>query len=111
MGQNDRDRRHHGQYRRILSRRRRGAIVRTIATEDDKVSNRTPSTYFANPYRVGTQQPTQSSFEQVVQSLRLTPEQYASSDELRAWVSRNKSFKYVPPDLLATFGFKAGAEV
>jgi hypothetical protein len=110
MGQNDRDRRHHGQYRRILSRRERGAIVRTITTED-KVSNRTPSTYFANPYRGGTQQTTQSSFEQVVQSLRLTPEQYASSDELRAWVSRNKSFKYVPPDLLAIFGFKAGAEV
>ena len=57
------------------------------------------------------QQQTASSFEQVVQSLRLTPDQYAASLELKAWVSRNKSFKYVPPDLLATFGFKAGAEV
>ncbi len=40
--------------------------------------------------------PTESSFEQVVQSLRLTPEQYAASVELRAWVRRNKRFKFLP---------------
>jgi hypothetical protein len=75
------------------------------------MSNRKPSTYFTNPCRMGSQQPTKSSFEQVVQSLRLTPERYAESLELKAWVRRNKRHKYVPPDLLATFGFKAGAEV
>jgi hypothetical protein len=66
--------------------------------------------YFTNPCRLGMQQATESSFEQVVQSLRLAPEQYAASPELRAWVGRNKRYKYVPPDLLATFGFKPGAE-
>lgn len=75
------------------------------------MSNRKPSTYFTNPYRIGSQQPTESSFEQVVRSLRLTPEQYTASLELRAWVKRNKNYKYVPPDLLAIFGFRVGAEV
>jgi len=82
-----------------------------ILTEEVKMSNRKPNTFFTNPCRIGSQPPTESSFDQVVQSLRLTPEQYAESLELRAWVRRNKSTKYVPPDLLATFGFKAGAEV
>jgi hypothetical protein len=82
-----------------------------MTTIEDKVSNRKPSTYFTNPNRIGPHQPAKSSFEQVVQSLRLIPEQYAASAELRAWVRRNKTFKYVPPDLLLVFGFKAGAEV
>jgi hypothetical protein len=68
------------------------------------------STHFTNPCRIGRQQSTQSSFEQVVQALSLTPEQYASSVELRAWVGRNKRFRFVPPELLVTFGFKPGAE-
>ena len=66
--------------------------------------------HFTNPCRLGIQQATQSSFEHVVQSLRLAPEQYAASPKLRAWVKRNKRYKYVPSDLLATFGFKPGAE-
>jgi hypothetical protein len=69
------------------------------------------ATFFTNPCRIGSPQPTQSSFDQIVQSLHLTPEQYAASPELRIWVRRNKEDKYVPPDLLATFGFKPGAEV
>jgi hypothetical protein len=75
------------------------------------MSKRKCSTHFANPCRIGRQQVPESSFEQVVQSLRLTPEQYAASVELRAWVRRNKRFKYVPPDLLAIFGFRPAAEV
>ncbi len=67
--------------------------------------------YFTNPSRIHSQQPPESSFDQVVQSLRLTPEQYAKSPELRAWVSRNKSLRFVPLDVLTTFGFKSGAEV
>ena len=62
---------------------------------------------FANPCGMGPQ----SSFEQVVRALGLSPEQYADSDELRAWVQRNKNFRYVPPDVLIAFGFKPGAEV
>jgi hypothetical protein len=75
------------------------------------MSNRKPHSFFTNPCRMGCLQPTQSSFEQVVKSLRLSPEQYAASPQLKAWVKRNKRDKYVPPDLLATFGFKLGAEV
>jgi hypothetical protein len=68
------------------------------------------NTYFTNPYRLGREPVTESSFEQVVQKLCLTPDEYVASPELRVWVRRNKSYKYVPPELLALFGFKAGSE-
>ena len=69
------------------------------------------NSYFTNPCRVGLQLAIASSFEEVVQELRLSPEQYAASGELRAWVKRNKNLKYVPPELLIVFGFKAESEV
>jgi hypothetical protein len=47
-----------------------------------------------------------SSFEKVVDSLNLSPDQYRSSAELREWVLRNKDEKYVPPELLKAFGFQ-----
>jgi len=68
------------------------------------------SAYFTNPCRIRHLPATESSFEQVVRALRLSPQQYAESPELRAWVRRNKSYKFVPPDLLAAFGFDAGIE-
>jgi hypothetical protein len=51
-----------------------------------------------------------SSFERVVDSLKLSPEQYQSSSELREWVLQNKDHKYVPPDLLKAFGFHVNLE-
>lgn len=78
---------------------------------DEKMAKRKCNTYFTNPYRLGRQPATESSFEQVVHALCLTPEQYATSRELKSWVSRNKSYKYVPPDVLVIFGFEAGADV
>jgi hypothetical protein len=51
-----------------------------------------------------------SSFERVVDSLKLSPEQYQGSTELREWVLRNKDHKYVPPDLLKAFGFQVNLE-
>jgi hypothetical protein len=51
-----------------------------------------------------------SSFERVVDSLKLLPEQYQSSTELRKWVLRNKDHKYVPPELLKAFGFQVNLE-
>jgi hypothetical protein len=51
-----------------------------------------------------------SSFERVVDSLKLLPEQYQSSTELREWVLRNKDHKYVPPELLKAFGFQVNLE-
>lgn len=69
------------------------------------------NTYFTNPYRLGRQPATRSSFEQVVQNLHLLPHQYSESAELKAWVKRNKKYKYVPPDLLEIFGFEPGTEI
>ncbi len=57
------------------------------------MSNRKPHSFFTNPCRISYLQPTQSSFDQVVQSLHLMPEQYAASPELKAWVKRNKKDK------------------
>jgi hypothetical protein len=55
--------------------------------------------------------PSISSFESVVKSLGLSPEQYESSTALRSWVQKNKNHKYVPQDLLEAFGFEASSEV
>jgi hypothetical protein len=52
----------------------------------------------------------ESSFDRVVDSLKLSPDQYQSSTELREWVLRNKDHKYVPPDLLKAFGFQVNLE-
>lgn len=52
----------------------------------------------------------ESSFDRVVDSLKLSPEQYQSSAELREWVLQNKDHKYVPPDLLKAFGFQVNLE-
>ena len=60
---------------------------------------------------MGSQVAIATSFEEMVKALRLSPEQYAASDELKAWVRRNKNLRYVPLDLLMMFGFEAGAEV
>jgi hypothetical protein len=52
----------------------------------------------------------ESSFEKIVDSLRLSPEQYETSPELREWVLRNKDDKYVPSELLKAFGFRVNVE-
>ena len=44
--------------------------------------------------------PTPSDFEQVVARLKLSPDQYASSPQLRAWVEKNWRQKFVPERLL-----------
>jgi len=46
-----------------------------------------------------------SSFEHLVASLGLSPAEYVNSAELKEWVRRNKDHKYVPPELLAAWGF------
>ena len=52
-----------------------------------------------------------SSFEEVVRKLRLSPEQYAGSVQLKDWVRKNKDQKYVPLDLLEAWNFDAASEV
>ena len=48
----------------------------------------------------------QSTFEHVVRRLRLSPEEYATSAELKEWVRRHKDEKYVPSQLLALWGLE-----
>ena len=52
-----------------------------------------------------------NSFEEVVRKLRLSPEQYAGSVQLKDWVRKNKNQKYVPLDLLEAWNFDAASEV
>lgn len=61
--------------------------------------------HFTNPYQMGPQMATATSFEEVVKELGLAPEQYVASGELKAWVKRNKAVKFVPLDVLRIFGF------
>ena len=68
------------------------------------MSRRRANNYFTNPYRIGLSISTESSFEEIVRALCLSPEQYADSAELREWVERNKDVKYVPQELLTAFG-------
>jgi hypothetical protein len=42
----------------------------------------------------------ESSFEEIVRKLGLSPAQYEGSIQLKAWVQKNKDQKYVPSSLL-----------
>ena len=48
----------------------------------------------------GSYPPVPSEFEQLTKQLKLTPEQYASSPQLREWVEKNWRQKFVPEKLL-----------
>jgi hypothetical protein len=47
----------------------------------------------------------ESSFEEVVKAMGLSPAEYADSAELKKWVHQNKNTKYVPTNLLKIWGF------
>ena len=47
----------------------------------------------------------ESTFEQIVRHLHLSPSEYASSGELKEFVRSNKDHKYVPLQLLEAWGF------
>jgi hypothetical protein len=55
--------------------------------------------------------PSPTSFEQIVQEFKLTPEQYLDSDRLREWARSNKNSKYIPEALLEAWGFEADSTV
>jgi hypothetical protein len=48
----------------------------------------------------------ESSFEDVVRKLRLSPAEYEGSIQLKAWVQKNKDQKYVPSSLLQAWDVK-----
>ena len=51
-----------------------------------------------------------NSFEQMVKTLNISPEEYRSSPALKEWVRQNKDQRYVPPELLEAFGFQVDVE-
>jgi len=60
------------------------------------------------PYLLGS---TVSSFDSLVKTLGLSPEEYESSSALKSWVVKNKDHKYVPPKLLEAWGLKSASEI
>jgi hypothetical protein len=52
-----------------------------------------------------------SSFEEIVRKLRLSPDEYLSSLQLKEWVCKNKDQKYVPSDLLKAWNLKAAGDL
>ncbi|MGB7587000.1 MAG: hypothetical protein WBM11_19345 [Terriglobales bacterium] len=60
---------------------------------------------FTNPGAHNRVIPSMSSFDQMVETLHLSPHQYEGSPELKEWVRRHKDHKYVPTDVLNAFGF------
>ncbi len=67
---------------------------------------RTVNRNFTKPGAIGPIVFSPSSFERIVSSLKISPEEYRNSPELKEWVRRNKDHRYVPTDLLKVFGFQ-----
>ena len=51
-----------------------------------------------------------NSFEEIVRKLRLSPEQYVKSVQLKDWSRKNNDQKYEPPDLLKACDFQAASD-
>jgi hypothetical protein len=60
---------------------------------------------FTNPGAHNRVIPSVSSFDQMVATLHLSPDQYEGSQALKEWVRRNKNQRYVPTEVLNAFGF------
>jgi hypothetical protein len=60
---------------------------------------------FTNPGAYKRVIPAANSFDQVVETLNLSPHQYEGSAQLKEWVRRNKNERYVPTEVLNAFGF------
>ena len=64
---------------------------------------------WGKPY-MGRQPRSQTSFEETVKAMKLTPKECASSAALREWVRENKDQRYVPSNLLKIWGFEVKGE-
>jgi len=51
-----------------------------------------------------------ASFDQIVENMGLSPEQFEGSAELKEWARANMGQKYVPIDLLMAWGFEVEPE-
>jgi hypothetical protein len=52
-----------------------------------------------------------TSFEEIVKQLRLSPADYEGSVQLKEWARKNKDQKYIPDDLLRSWGFEVKADL
>jgi hypothetical protein len=67
------------------------------------MAKRTTNSPWGKPIS-STPDPGPCSFEEIVKSLSLAPDEYEHSTQLKAWVRQNKGQKYVPPILLQAWG-------
>jgi len=65
---------------------------------------------WTKPQLLSVGAPKPSTFDETVRRLRLSPDQYETSDALREWARENKDQKYVPLDLLEAWGFIVDSE-
>ena len=63
---------------------------------------------WGRPFRFA---PASTEFETQVRQLRLTPEQYGVSTELRTWCEKNRNHCYIPEWLLEEWGFRVTANL
>jgi hypothetical protein len=54
---------------------------------------------------------TDSSFEMTAKMMGLSPAQYKDSTQLKEWARANRQRKYIPPDLLISWGFELEQEL
>src|SRR5207247_7334201 len=94
-----------GQYSNALhepiANRNAEVVVERKSVDRDTSINRSANPNWAGggqPIPLGPALPTE--FELQVEQLRLTPDNYASSDELRTWCKRNRNRCYIPEWLL-----------
>ena len=59
---------------------------------------------WGKPEPIGPVVPTVTSFEQIVNEFKLSPDQYIRSTRLREWARRNKNSKYIPEALIDVVG-------
>jgi hypothetical protein len=64
---------------------------------------------WGKPEPSGPVVPTITEFERVTSELKLQPDQYIRSTQLREWASRNKNSTFIPEPLLEAWGFEVNA--
>jgi hypothetical protein len=70
------------------------------------VAQRRGNPNWGKPEPNGLVIPTITEFERVTRELKLQPDQYIPSIELREWASRNRNSKFIPQLLLDAWGFE-----
>jgi hypothetical protein len=64
---------------------------------------------WGQPQAVGPVVASPTSFEQIVEQFKLTPDQYVKSVRLREWARTNRNSRYIPESLLEAWDFEVDA--